>query len=564
MADASGSLRLPAGEAGVLAESVRLAMGCVGGRCILGAYLLSEEQRSLLECQASDAATSAMPTAEVFAFAWNAGLVRAMGLHATWRPLLQAPLHPLEVSSKLSLPAQTEGHDDAWRALTAASRRSGRTAVLLRVGAAVSSVRQAAAAAAARAAHFDAAAVRADAAAGTVTSLAGEVSRASTPPSSGPFAPAPFTAAHRSNPPGRLKVVDFMDRSIACLTRDDGFSHLSALGPRGEAEALGQGADAGAAAWLPPPMDSMHLSLARIRAEAFLGAAADATAPAGLNAHESIPGGAGRGGGWLGGVEYQASVVCPCVMHLPRTSEAGAAHARLALAAAQLRAREEERTANRQPGGDQEGQQGWPVCEPRAWHGPLRGALPSQHNLPECGNWVRMSAAQQVPASRPARPAARPSVHSTFGSEPRLSSASCRWSYQTALPFTRRGPIPEAVEAGIGSGAVPAGSFLPLRLVAAGDSCQLGVPHAPQGAAATSLGHRGSGPQNVQSSPQQAHAAHQLLGALSGLVGTGGAAARGAQPSDGTLAPTHPVSGHAATKESEVMRPSAWGATAWA
>lgn len=549
MAHASGSLRLPAGEAGVLADTVRLAMGCVSGRRILGAYLLSDEQRSLLECQASDAATSAMPTAdgEAFAFAWNAEHVRAMGLHATWRPLREAPLHPLEVSSTLSLPAQTEGQDDAFRALTAASRRSGRTAALLRVGAAVSAVKQAAAAAAARAAQFDATAVRADAAADIVAPPVGEDSN-STFMSCAPPAPA-----HLSSPPARLKVVDFLDRSIAYLTRSDGFSHLSVLRPRGEAEI---------AVPACPTIGSMELSMARIRAEGFLGAAAEAMAPAELSGHEASSDVAGRCANRPGGAEYEVSVVRPCVIHVPRPSEAATAQTRLALAAAERRARR-ERPGERQSDLDEGEPDAWTIGEPGAWHGALRGALPSRHDLPEQGNWVRLSAAQQVPASLPARAAHRPSVHSTFGSEPRLSSASRRWSYQTALPFTKRGAVPARAGGAEGRpvpGTAPAGSFLPLRLAAAGDSCHRGrgVQHAAQGTAATPRGHRRSEAPPVRSSPKHVYAAHELLGALSGLVGASGAAASGAQPSEGSGAGPLLCSGHSVTKETELARPSAW------
>lgn len=535
---------LPAGEAGVFAESVRLAMNCVSGRRILGAYLLSEEQRSLLECQASDAAASARD-GEAFAFAWNVGLVRALGLHATWRPLLQAPIHPLEVSSKLSLPAQTEGHDDALRALTAASRQSGHTAVLLRVGAAVSAVKQAAAAAAARAAQFDAAAVSVDAAAGRMARLAGNCS------TSMHLATATPGPTNVSDSPARLKVVDFLDRSIASLTRNDGFSHLSALAPRGEAETIVTPVPRASS---PPAMHSKELSMARIHAEAFLNAAAAANTPVGMNGQGSSPAGAGRCGafppqgcealtcgGRPGGAVFDATVVRPCVLHATQASQAAVAHARLASAAAQRRARVEHFPSQGQPSGDEgtpEGEGGWRVVEPCAWPGALSRALPSRHDLPENGNWVRLSAAQQVPTSLPARAVTQPSTHSTFGSEPRLSSASRRWSYQTSLPFTKRGPVAAGIVAGKPvPGTAPAGSFLPLRLAAAGDACHHGAQVSAQGAAAVSRGHRRSDALDAaQVSPQQAQAAHDLLGALCGLVGGGGMAPAFPQPSEGPVA----------------------------
>lgn len=452
------SRRLPRGEAGVLADTIRLAVDHIGGRKILGAYLLTSEQQSLLDCYI---AAAGMPAGagEACAFAWDAKHVRALNLHATWRPLRETPLHPLEASSSLSFHSPSDGNPAAVRALNAASKHSGHAAVLLRVGAAVSAARQAAIAAAERAAEFDAAAAALSTSADSPAPSAQHLHDASAPP----------------------RVVDFFDRSFASLTLGDGFSHLHALGPREEVVEEEK-----------VPLDSMDISLARMRGEAWLDAATAAVAPDGLTHSQA-------GGAPSGAAGYDSTMVRPCVLHGTRVSLAARVHADLVAAAAERRAAATTALAPRML--EEEGEEGsddeapWVV---RA-AGSLRGALPSRHNLPEQGNWVRLSAAQQVPASLPARAAHRPSAHTTFGSEPRLSSASRRWSYQTALPFTRRGAAPEDAS------KVPhaAGSFLPLRLAAPGDATSAGqrrasgaAPGAARGAAIAS--RRGRGPASAR------------------------------------------------------------------
>jgi len=65
-------------------------------------------------------------------------------------------------------------------------------------------------------------------------------------------------------------------------------------------------------------------------------------------------------------------------------------------------------------------------------------ALPSRHDFPSTGNWIRLSAAQQVrPGQMSARRETSAAPRGTFGAQPRHSPSN-RWSYQTALPFTRK------------------------------------------------------------------------------------------------------------------------------
>ncbi len=93
---------------------------------------------------------------------------------------------------------------------------------------------------------------------------------------------------------------------------------------------------------------------------------------------------------------------------------------------------------------------------------PLDDALPSRHELPWAGNWVRLSAAQQARAQP--RATVKPTERTTFGSAPR-TSASMRFPHQAGGKST---VAPRATD--LGAPVVTAGSFLPLRLRAVNEA----------------------------------------------------------------------------------------------
>lgn len=493
----SSSLQLPRGEAAVLADSVRLGAACAGKRRVLAAYLLNDEQRSLIDSQLSEEGSVSISAADgqAFSFPWNANLIRALNMRAVWRPLREVPVHPLEVSSASSLPPRTNGLQDAVKALSAAIRRSGSRAVLLRLGEALSGAREAAAAASERAAQFDAAAHC------TVV----ETSSISMPVTDG---------IRDSSATEKAKWVDFADRSIACLKNAEGFSHLRALGPR----------ETRYANKTPRKLlDSMELSSVRVEAEAYLDIAATLLADDCVENDEKRcmtgnPYGASGNGDPCG-----ISFVRPCVLHQQPSSQAAVAHAKLAAAS-----QDRQAVANLQSHEERvSGVEVHPVEDldayaPRAWSDTLGGALPSRHDLPEEGNWVRLSVAQQVPASLPPKAAYRPSAHTTFGSEPRLSSSSRRWSYQTPLPFTKRGAhgaeTRDKPSLGLHTRKSP-GSFLPLRMAAAEEahSRQM-IRDSSQKATATRRGSLGKPTSSFDPPKQQLQAAKNLLGALDALI----------------------------------------------
>lgn len=459
--------RLPRGETGILADSARVALERAGSRRILAAYLLSPEQRSLIDCLVGDASgasasasssASSVEAAGTCAFGWDASHVRALRLSAAWRPLREAPLHPLEATSAVLLPARTDVPADALRALTDASRRSGHTTALLHVGPALSSAKEAVAAAAERAAQFDATAGGSFSAGG---SAGGSDARS-------PARAAALVASVHAEP----TVVDFLDRSMATLTRESGFSHLAALGPRESCAPAGR----------MRMLDSLEISLARMRGEAFLACAGEAVAAvcgevsgcgsycADSAEHAATHAGVGYADVGCEAGRYGAGLARPAVLHVPAVSAAVVARLDLASAASARRRARLEAEEGVPPGGAS-GEGGDGSDEdyhggggPGDWARAPRGDLPSRHDLPSQGNWVRLSATHQVPASLPARAARRPSAHTTFGSEQRCSSASCRWSYQTALPFTKRSAGGAAAGARAKDVPPAAGSFLPLRL----------------------------------------------------------------------------------------------------
>lgn len=104
-------------------------------------------------------------------------------------------------------------------------------------------------------------------------------------------------------------------------------------------------------------------------------------------------------------------------------------------------------------------------------------ALRSTHDLPNAGNWVRLSKAQQHDVRRRAETARRRAAEgltrdqldqpgrdatttSTFGNEPR-QSASRRWAHQGAQTYTGR--LPGGISLP-GAGSAKPGSFLPLKV----------------------------------------------------------------------------------------------------
>jgi len=102
-----------------------------------------------------------------------------------------------------------------------------------------------------------------------------------------------------------------------------------------------------------------------------------------------------------------------------------------------------------------------PQGEPGGWRESV--AMASRHDVPSSGNWVRLSAAQQV-GGRHAITLARGTAkaRTSFGAEPRRSDSE-RWAHQTPIPFTRRNaPADGAVAGAARLAEVVPGSFLPV------------------------------------------------------------------------------------------------------
>jgi len=337
--------------------------------------------------------TEASETGDGVEFAWDAARVRALGLVSTWHPPPRPPLvHPTETQ-----PAPGGVH--AKRALAEAGKRCSddRRAVLLRLGAPVRPATQSSS-------STDRAC---DAASGMPKAIRRSTSR----------------------------------RAAALTSR--GFSNLAARPPRDvDTQSV--------------PLDSLDISLARMRGEAFLATAAE-TLPVVL--HKCECGEEGDVRPPTPSSSEFLDIATPCVLHATphsaaaRTGPADGAAAKRTVSGPNAESGEEL------------------IDAASSLHNLSCEALPSTHDLPSQGNWIRLAAAQQAVGTQPARAAIKPTARTTFGTEARLSSASRRWSHQTALPFTRRLPAREEARQ---EDAPVAGSFLPLRLATRSEV------HAPQ------------------------------------------------------------------------------------